>query len=642
MAVNWDHNLMVVREPEGNTVSVKSMATGERLKVFTTEDVPNFWHALLAPDGKTVAFISQPDRTIRVFSLSAQTNTPTMVLNGRPDPAQPNAVIVWMSYQPKGNLLATVTMDHTVRFTEVNQQPPAAGAPPAPIKERMLYKPAGGNLSWQSYGVFSPDGQYFGLCSQDRFVRVFDIERQTEKWAVQFQPTPGVPGGFQPWYLAFSPKPGGSVAVLCGDRSGRFLDLENGKQLSTFSASPVDNTAGNFVFMQVGIPMHQFMGVIPVQYTPDGNSLVILGWEFGMGNRGKILLWNTEENKEARQISAPAATNQGTQFIGAFAKDGTTFQSMCPDLSQRLWDAKAGKELCLLKSSHDAVAVAAISPTGRSISTGSQDGRIVVWEQDKTGMKAQRTLRGHTLAVSGLAYAPDGQSLATASYDRTIRFWDLSKRDGERLKVSTKSMVTALAYAPDGKSVAASGADGSVAVWDAAGGAVRFNLEGMSGWVHALAFSPDGQTLAAAGDDGNIRLWNVVNLRDRGQCVVNNPVEALAFAPDGKSLVAGLGAAPFLRTAAGSDTNFRPTNATLPPVHSRGVRGLAFSMDGKLLASVGDDSQLILWKVATWDAKKYLLANPIRGVSFAPDGRHLLTTNSNGTCYIFRIPVADR
>ena len=73
-----------------------------------------------------------------------------------------------------------------------------------------------------------------------------------------------------------------------------------------------------------------------------------------------------------------------------------------------------------------AVLCVAISPDGRTLATGSEDGAVKLWDLS-TG-KLWTTLSAHTAAVNAAVFAPDGKTLATGSKDTTVRLWSIERR----------------------------------------------------------------------------------------------------------------------------------------------------------------------------------------------------------------------
>jgi hypothetical protein len=145
-------------------------------------------------------------------------------------------------------------------------------------------------------------------------------------------------------------------------------------------------------------------------------------------------------------------------------------------------------------------------------------------------------MQGHNDAVTGVAVSPDGSRLYTAGKDRTVNGWD--KNTGQLLfrAALQEGAPEAFALSGDGKRFAVAGADKNVGLYDAATGKSVQQLAHPDR-VRALAFSPDGTLLVTGCDDRMVRLWDVASGKQQKQAMRHRAgVTAVAFSADGKQL----------------------------------------------------------------------------------------------------------
>jgi hypothetical protein len=196
-------------------------------------------------------------------------------------------------------------------------------------------------------------------------------------------------------------------------------------------------------------------------------------------------------------------------------------------------------------------------------------------------------------------------------------------------RVPAAAPVAALAYRPDGKLLAAGGY-GEVLLLDPATGDVAGKLPGQTAKVTALAFSRDGRHLAvasgAAGTAGQVGLYSLPPDGLPGTSPVRvlaahkDLIHDVAFSPDGKTLAT----CSYDRLIKLWDVT---TGAELRALkdHSDAAYGVAFSPDGRLLASAAADRAVKVWEVAT-GTRLYTLGEStdwLYAVAWSPDGRHL-------------------
>jgi len=299
----------------------------------------------------------------------------------------------------------------------------------------------------------------------------------------------------------------------------------------------------------------------------------------------------------------------------AFSPNGLLFAAAGANQSVDVWDALTGKQLLSLAGHHGAVTAVAFSPDHRHLASASDDKTIRIWDAERGTLL--RVLRGHTNAVRSVAYSPDGKHLASAGNDHAIKVWDAETGKETATLRGHAAHVFSVAYSPDGKHLASGSADETVRIWDPKTGKGRILLPARKHLaVLSVAFNPqDGTRLVSGNGDGSVTVWDleegaddniVLTLKERGGHT--QEVAGVAYSPDGKRIA-----------SASWDTGVKVWNADdvrQPPVTFRGhtgwVTGVAFSPDGRWLASAGGDNDgtVKLWDAATTDQEGRTVADP--------------------------------
>ena len=541
-----------------------------------------------------------------------------------------------LAFSPGGHLLASADDDGTLLLWHRS-----TGA------QKVLTR----GLKWVSNLVFSPDGKTLASGRRDT-IRFWDTITGEEKDALT-----GLPANISD--LSFSPD-GKTIASVTGDGGVCISDRITGKPQKTFAVPITDN-------------------VFSTAFSPDG-KIVALG-----SSDGNIYLSDLNAGEFKRKLTGHSEDVQRV----VFSPDGRTLASSSYlDETVRIWDVRTGEQKRKLTEHTGDIEGLAFSPDGKTLaSSGSGDGTIRIWDV-RTGDQ-KHAVTGHTDYVDSVAFNPDGKFFASGYANGSIRFWDVVtglhlktfkgpndyasclvfSLDGKTLAWASgidirlqdahtgeeKMRLTghergmhSMALSPDGDILASGSEDMTIRLWDMHTGEHKKTLSGHQHRVYSVAFSPDGKTLASGSDDNTVRLWDV----DTGETeriltghagefegLDNGPssvegVKSVAFSPDGKTLASGGGDNVIHLWDIGTGKRKKTLVG-----HTHWAFSLAFSPDGKTLASGSVDSDIRLWDPQTGQHKKTLTGhgNWVRSIAFSSDGKTLVSGSDDGSVLIWQI-----
>jgi WD40 repeat protein/DNA-binding SARP family transcriptional activator len=411
------------------------------------------YRVLYSPDGTLLA-IAGHRSDIRLWAPDAA-NGPTLqgALVGHSDP------ILGLAFHPSGKMLASSSMDQTVRLWDV-----ASG---------QSYATLQGYSNWLVEVAFSPDGRTLASSGSNGTVQLWTVSNHTSPHnrAKQTPQSPSFPG---------EPKPGMKLQL------GHTLRAPK-QTIHSVDFSP-DGTllasGSNTGAVQIWNPStgQRLKGledhtdfVRAVQFSPDGQQLLSGGsdtvvrlWDVQYGTvvqrfprttwtraiavhpNGNLLatggddrliyLWvRTGDGTFAPR--EPVTGHAGAIFGIAFNPDGTCLATASGDRTIRLWQLlsphTAGEPMIpdlecvtVLHGHTSWVRTLCFTPDGRQLVSGGDDRAVRVW--DVASGQCRYTLTRHTNSVQGVAIHPEGQWLVTCALDATINVWQLA--DGAHLQ----------------------------------------------------------------------------------------------------------------------------------------------------------------------------------------------------------------
>jgi eukaryotic-like serine/threonine-protein kinase len=454
---------------------------------------------------------------------------------------------------------------------------------------------------------YSPNGKFVASGKRDGSIALWDVGTGRLLGAAR-----GRPAAIRE--LAFSPD--GKWLATCG--ADGLITLRDVPDLSELATWPTRTGP-----------------CLQAEFTPDGRSLLTVGVEATSGNSQIVAhLWEVGagEIRQTFRARAGVLTHATVSPDGRLLAIGEAFtDGSFRTGSVRFWDLTTGIESrSPLEVAGGGAWALRFVPSGERLAVADNNGVVRFW--DLVTRKVVATYLGNLERVHSIEFSRDGHTMATGGNDTVVRLWDLRAPPspvvwpGQPGKPGVE-IARWVFMSPNGQWLLGCKADGERWIWDLKSGRERRFRDPNVTWMNPTAFSPDSRMIADHCKDGLIRFRDVMTLEECCEPIQTHlpDIRNIAYTPDGQELAAVdlAGNVGMWELSSG-----KPKQSFRCPGHHSSypqIFCLAFSPDGRFLATGGVDLALRVWDRATGAMVAWMKvpAGGVNSVAFSPDSKLL-------------------
>jgi WD40 repeat protein len=598
----------------------------------------------VSPDGRSVATGSF-DKTIKLWDLAA--GKEARALGGKN--GHQNQVLS-VAFSPSGDLLASGGSDNVVKLWDMPSAKPSATFTHSSAPTRA---------------AVAADGKAVVIAYSEGAIKLWSLP-EAKPVATLTGHTGAATG------VAFAPN-GQTVVSVGEDRTLRYWNATKGEPLAVAGAAVSEIT---------GLAVNPGSGAV-VTTSADG----LLQFWPAQPTPGKPCLPTKQVSDPAAVGAALAVTPNGSHVLTAGKGKGVAVWNAGSGAKERALDADAPVAAVVVSKNGQLVAVAhgadqqvtllnfadgsavgrfkppakvgelAFHPNNTALAATLADNRAIAWgvafePGQSTPPEFGRPVQDfpHPAAVKSVAFSADGSLVLTAADDKQARAWKFAS-DQPRATLQHPNLVDAVAFNKAGTLLATACHDGIMRVWDVAKGqavkTINAHTQPQPNPIYTVAWTPDFKQLVTGSYDRSIKFWDA----DSGKIVREIKPGTERPPPDPKVTAP---APALIGNFAGAWLNAPPE-----PGHLDQVFALAFTKDGKYLASGSSDRTVKLWEAKTGEFV-HDFPNPalkpagpgrpppshpgfVHCVRFTPDGSKLVSagTAPRGQGYLAVWSVAD-
>ena len=363
---------------------------------------------------------------------------------------------------------------------------------------------------------------------------------------------------------------------------------------------------------------------------------------------GGVLPLSTQELPPPAPLLEMTGHRGVVRFLQYLPPDGRNILSLSGH-SLIVWDSKSGEEVIRLVDGEPVVSIAVAHASDRVYIETSSSARILDISTAEVVLEFDPQQRSR---LRGPVWSPLGSRIASQERG-AVNVWDAAS--GELLRsfggLSNTIFPYGVRWSPEGTRLAVLQLDGALKVWRVEDGeeisAFQAHDPVPALGARPLAWSPDGNRLVTAANDSLVKVWDtrewklVHALENETDIRLDSrsPIDGVTFSPDGKRIaVAQPSSLRVWDTETGRQlVEWHPFPESPYVPHFGSITDIAFSPEGRYLASVGLDRTAKVWDVETGtqllDIDIFL--NDVLTVDWSWDGSQFATAGADGRAIVW-------
>lgn len=366
-----------------------------------------------------------------------------------------------------------------------------------------------------------------------------------------------------------------------------------------------------------------------VKWSPDGKRLAS-----GSADN-TIKIFDIESGKEVQEFTG----HQGSISDLSWNPDGKKLASAAKDKTIKIWDLEKNQEIDSIPGHDNGQMYIKWSPNGEYLATDNTYNSIIIFTKD---IQTVHVLEEHEQIITCIVWSPDSKYIATGSFDCSIKIWDIETGSViKTLSDHTKGILT-IAWNSNGKVLISGAMDKTIKMWDVETGKLLKNLTDHGDDVNYLTWRSDSQYFVSCSADCTLKIWDA----NTTQAIISfseydnlKKFYAIDWSPDGTYLASCISREKSIRVwRIGTEREVITLYG-----NKGGVNHIAWSKDGKRIASAHDETTVLIWDTETRKVIKSFQGThyDITSVSWSPDGSKIASDMPTSYAKVWEVSTGN-